>query len=122
LTYNPVGYSYFNWVKSFEDTSNLPAKLLAGLVLLTGYVVYLRATAGSLGKLGSVIFLAFFGVTMWLLFDKFGDTMKDATVLTWIVLLALSFYLALGMTASFLWRHLTGQVDVADSDVPHDHT
>lgn len=121
LTYNPVGFSYFDWVKSFADTSNLPLKLLAGLFLLTGYIIYLRATAGSLGKLGSIIFVAIFGVTMWLLFDKFGDSLKDATVLTWIILFALSIYLALGMTASFLWKRLTGQVDMAESDIPDHH-
>ena len=76
------------------------------------------ATAGSLGKLGSIIFVAIFGVLMWLLVENVPAT-KDSTTLTWILLFGLSIYLALGMTASFLWHRLTGQVDMAAEDINH---
>ena len=119
LTYNPLGWSYAAWVGKFEG-DNLPLKVLVGLVLLTGHVVYLRATAGSLGTIGSVIFAAIFGVILWLLIDKMGTINSGA--LSWIVLFAASIYLALGMTGSFLWKRLTGQVDVAAEDHHDSHS
>ncbi len=51
LSYNPSGYSYFHWV--FQSIDNItPYFVIAGLVLVAGWLIYLRATLNSLGLIG----------------------------------------------------------------------
>ena len=53
-TYNPSGYSYFHWgIKHISDFSVL--KLFAGVVLLIGWTMFIRATLVSLGAFGIVL-------------------------------------------------------------------
>jgi hypothetical protein len=114
VTYNPSGYSYVGWLKSFES-GNEPYKLLAGALLLAGYAVYLRATAHSLGKGGALLLTTIFGLIMWVLIDaQIIET--DATVITWVLEFFTALLLAVGMTGAFIWRRLTGQYHVADAD------
>lgn len=121
LTYNPMGWSYIHWISEW-NTESLPLKALAGLVLTAAYFVAGRAAAGSLGNIGSIFFLLIFAAFIWLMQSKGWFDPKNATALTWVLQLALSIYLALGMTASFLWKRLTGQVDIAAEDhVDHNH-
>ncbi len=124
ITYNPVMWSYWRWISDWSG-ADLASKVFVGLIIATGYVVYFRATAGSLGRLGTVFFVAIFGGLMWLLMSKgiiTADAADGSTLWTWIFLIGLSVYLALGMTGSFLWKRLTGQLDIADSDVDHNHS
>ena len=90
-------------------------KALAGFVLLGGYIVYFRATARSLGKLGTSLLVVIFGLILWWLID-IGFVPRDATVLLWVIMVLTSFILAVGMTGSFVWRMLTGQHHVTDDD------
>ncbi len=120
FTYNPSTSNYWTWISSWSG-ENLPLKVLVGLILATAYAVYFRATAGSLGKLGTTFFVAIFGVLMWLFVSKGIITDADGSaVWVWIFLVGLSIYLALGMTGSFIWKRLTGQLDIADGDLDHD--
>ena len=50
-SYNPSGYSYFHW---FKDTlpNFTPLLALGGIILIIGWVIYLRATFRSLGPIG----------------------------------------------------------------------
>ena len=57
LTYNPSGYSWVGWLLS--DTA-LVYKAAGGVVLLIGWVMFLRATWRSLGAIGTMLALAFF--------------------------------------------------------------
>jgi hypothetical protein len=60
-TYNPSGYSYYDWVR--HPAASLSLQVLAGVVLVIFYVVYLRATLRSLGPIGISLTTALFGAS-----------------------------------------------------------
>lgn len=110
-TYNPEGYSYFDWLLK-TDSGSWPLKALAGVVLVIGWTIYLRATLRSLGGFGMLLTIAFFAALLWLLTDWGiipSDSVRAVTYLGEIVISAL---LATGMVWSHIRRRLTGQVDV----------
>lgn len=53
-TFNPSGYSYYHWLR---DTLPGYSVLLifAGVVLLIGWTIFLRATTRSLGAFGLIL-------------------------------------------------------------------
>ncbi|CAA0125405.1 Uncharacterised protein [Halioglobus japonicus] len=114
-TYNPSDYSYVSWVMA-QSADFGPVMALIGIVLLIGWVVFLRATILSLGVLGIVLGGALFACIIWWFVDL-GLLSLDATgALAWVVLLILSFILATGMSWSHIRRRLTGQFDVDEKD------
>ena len=110
-TYNPSGYSYFDWaIKHLPDYSVL--KLFVGVVLIIGWVMFIRATMRSLGPIGLTLAVAFFGTLLWLVVDWGlipADTVK---AVTYLILIAASAVMATGMTWSHIRRRISGQVDV----------
>lgn len=115
-TFNPSGWSYFHWVKQLEDGQAL-WKVLVGLILLGGYTLFIRATARSLGRVGTVLLVAIFAALMWLLMDYGVVNKTSTTALYWVGLFMLGTFLTIGLTGSFIWRRLTGQYDVDSDDV-----
>ena len=120
-TYNPHGWSYVDWVQSFltpsgEGKTSLPLLLLAGIVLLIGWTIYIRATMRSLGMFGLILAVAFFGVLLWLAIDFIPSLAENKTVFIDLVLVVFSGILATGITWSHMRRRITGQTDVDDVD------
>ena len=60
---------------------------------------------------------ALFGCVLWWFVDLGLLDLNATGVLTWLVLLVLSFILAAGMSWSHIRRRLTGQFDVDEKDV-----
>ena len=56
-TYNPTELNFSRWAVGNWETS-LPLTLFLGLVLLVGYIIYLRATLRSIGLFGMLLILA----------------------------------------------------------------
>ncbi len=108
LTYNPSGYSWVGWLDS-----DVPAvyKAASGIVLLIGWVMFLRATWNSLGAFGTILAAAFFGIVIWLGIEWGWFSLDDATVIQWLVLFVVSGVLAVGMSWSHVRRKLSGQYD-----------
>lgn len=116
-TYNPAGYSYFHWLKQAVPAGTVgPLHFLVGVILIIGWVIFLRATLLSLGALGLILAAAFFGTLIWFLADAGIIPTGSATALTWIVLFCLAAVLATGMSWSHIRRRLSGQVTVDDVD------
>ncbi len=114
-TYNPEGYSYFDWVFG-KAAGAWPLKTLVGIVLLIGWTVYLRATLQSLGGFGIFLTIAFFSALLWLLTD-WGVIPRDSVqAVTYLSEVVISALLATGMIWSHVRRRLTGQVDVDEID------
>jgi hypothetical protein len=76
--------------------------------------VLLHATFQSLGTLGIILAVAFFGSLVWLLIDFNILATGSVSAWAWIVLVCLAAMLTVGLTWSALWRRMTGQVDVID--------
>jgi len=110
-TYNPSELSYYHWV-SKNLTSLNPLMALAGIVLLIGWTIYLRATARSLGIFGLLLAAAFFGTLLWLVIDWGLVAADSITAITYIILVIMCGILAIGISWSHVRRRMTGQVDV----------
>jgi len=117
LTFNPTKFSYLHWVyRSFSESRLGPAHALAGVVVLAGWVVLLRAASRSLGFGGLFIGAAFFGTLVWFLINLGWLSIDARSTITWIALLCLSALMAIGLSWSHVRRRLTGQIDVDDVD------
>lgn len=114
-TYNPEGYSYVDWVMNMQ-TGPIPLKILAGVILLIGWAIYVRATRRSLGMIGVVLAIAFFGTLLWLLIDLDIIPADSLRAVSYIVLFIIGSLLATGMCWSHIRRRISGQLDVDEID------
>ena len=112
-TFNPTGFSYFHWVRG-GFTEDLPLKALAGVLLVIGYVIYVRATARSIGFVGAGLIAALFSASGWVLIDYGILDVQNPGVLQWLILVAAGVILGVGLSWSHVRRALSGQADVDD--------
>lgn len=114
-TYNPEGYSYYDWVAGVFPSISIE-QAFVGIALIIGWVIYLRATLRSLGMVGLVLAFTFFGLMIAMLF-KWGWISLDASKLvSYIVEILIAVVLAIGMSWSHIRRRLSGQMDMDDVD------
>ena len=112
-TFNPTEYNYVRW--AIESAGGrLPLVVLCGLVLLVGYIIYLRATFRSIGPIGMGLVAAIIGAVIWVLIDFGVLTLDNPTAITWIGLVGLSLILGIGLSWSHVRRRLSGQSDMDD--------
>lgn len=110
LSYNPSEYSFYSWAINSEN-ARLVYKVIAGILLLIGWVIYLRATINSLGVVGIALTGALLGCIVWLLIEwKLFDP-NNVQALTWVILLVIAFMLAIGMSWSHIRKQMSGQYD-----------
>lgn len=114
-TYNPSGYSYYHWVTENLDDLD-PMMALAGVLLLIGWSIYIRATVRSLGAFGLLLAAAFFATVLWLVIDWGLVHIDSVTAITYIILVLMCGVLAIGISWSHIRRRMTGQVDVDEVD------
>jgi len=118
-TYNPTGWSYFHWVKdlwSGDWSGASPLMALGGILLIIGWVIFLRATSRSLGVFGALLAVAFFGILIWILVTWF-PVLTGNTALVYLFLSGVAGVLSMGISWSHIRRRMTGQFDVDEADV-----
>lgn len=115
LTFNPTDYNYVRWSMA-NYASETPITVLMGLLLVIGYIIYLRATLRSIGGFGMFLILAVVAALMWVLYDWGILTLENRALNTWLGVLALSLVLGIGLSWSLVRRQLTGQADMDDVD------
>jgi hypothetical protein len=114
-TFNPTEWNYVKWSQAnFSD--QMPLAVLLGLVLLVGYIIYLRATLRSIGAFGMGLVLALVAALLWVLYDQGWLSLENSTQNTWIGLVSLSIVLGVGLSWSHVRRKLSGQADMDDVD------
>ncbi len=114
-TYNPSENSWYHWLINSPNKLD-PMLVFSGVVLLIGWVIYLRATVRSLGEIGTFLAIAFFAALTWVLIDYDVLSVENTTVLTYVILAMLSAIMATGMSWSHIRRRMSGQLDVDDVD------
>ncbi|RYG92954.1 hypothetical protein EU803_02270 [Loktanella sp. IMCC34160] len=114
-TYNPTGWNLTRWGMENWETQ-MPLTLFLGLLLLVGYIIYLRATLRSIGLFGMVLILLIAATFLWVLYDYGWISLEDPTVNTWIGLALMSLVLGIGLNWSHVRRRLSGQSDIDDVD------
>jgi len=112
-TYNPTPWNFIRWGMT-NYSAKLPLTVLFGLVLLVGYIVYLRATLRSIGTFGMLLVLALVGAVLWVLYDYGLLDLSNRDLTLWLGLFALSLVLGIGLSWSLVRRKLSGQADVDD--------
>jgi hypothetical protein len=118
-TWNPEGWSYLHWITRARPSGGAPPgwldtpalKLVVGVVLAIGWVIFLNAARRSLGWLGIGLVVALCAGVVWLLaaWDILGPSSFRG--LAHIALGILSVVLAVGLSWSHVSRRITGQVD-----------
>lgn len=114
-TFNPTQWNYVRW-SLVNYTSELPMVVLLGLLLVIGYIIYLRATLHSIGMLGMFLVSSVVAALCWVLYDRGLLSLSNSSLNVWIGIFALSVVLGIGLSWSFVRRGLSGQVDINDSD------
>lgn len=114
-TYNPEKISYFHW-GLMEIQSFTPLKAFVGVLLIIGWVIFIRATIHSLGFIGLTLAVAFFATLLWLVVDWGWVPVGSVKLISYIVLIMASAILTTGMSWSFIRRKMSGQYDVIDGD------
>jgi len=114
-SYNPTGQSYYHWaITQMPNITSVMA--FSGLVLLIGWIVYIRATLRSLGLIGIILATALFGTLFWMLVDWQLIATDNIAVLTYSGQIILCLLMATGMSWSHIRRRISGQVDADDID------
>jgi len=113
LTYNPTGYSYVHWIEQVPAIT--PYIVLAGLLLLIGWGLYLKSTFNAMGIIGVLASAAVLGCLLWMLIYWGWLSVSNASAMTWVIEVLLAALLALGMCWSHFTRRMSGQVDIEDS-------
>ena len=113
VTFNPTPWNYTRWAMA-NHNEQLPLVVLAGLILLVIYVVYLRATLRSIGGFGMTMVLAITAAGLWVLHDYGLLTLRDSLQMVWLAIVALSLVLGIGLSWSHVRRRLSGQSDMDD--------
>lgn len=111
LSYNPTGYSYVHWVSDNLRAIN-PYIVFAGIVLIIGWGIYVKATLNSLGNIGIFILGGLFACLVWLFFYWGWLSRDNISALAWVIEIFLALMLTIGMCWSHITRRLSGQVDV----------
>jgi len=113
LTYNPTSFNYVTWALE-QYQFNLSIVVLNGLILLIGYIIFLRATFRSIGPFGILLAAALMGAILWVLADNGLFDPQNSTLVTWVGLIAIAFVLAIGLSWSHIRRRISGQSDMDD--------
>ena len=117
-TYNPSEWSFFHWVHpaALDSAKAHVLMALAGIVLLIGWVIFLRATMRSLGVIGMILAVAFFGILIWAVLTYLPSLKENLEIMTWLFLIGLAGVLSVGISWSHIRRRMTGQIDVDETD------
>jgi Family of unknown function (DUF6524) len=113
LTWNPTRYNYVEWARANWD-GLAPLVAFAGIVLVMGWIFFVRTAAHSLGTLGMILCLALAGTVLWMLFYFDLVNRESTTLLSWIVLVLFSAILAAGMSWAHVRQRWSGQATVDD--------
>lgn len=117
LTYNPSGYSFYSWFSDAITAGTVGGIHFLALVLIViGWSILLVATWRSLDTFGVILTCALLAAIVWVLID-WGLLHADSTsAITWIVLVCLAGVLAVGLSWAHLWRLMTGQYTVDETN------
>lgn len=87
-----------------------------GVILLIGWLFYLRTTARSLGSVGVILAAGLCATIYWVLASYGVVGLQNGTVLQWLALVLFAVILAMGMSWSHVRRIWAGQTDVEQVD------
>jgi glucan phosphoethanolaminetransferase (alkaline phosphatase superfamily) len=111
LTFNPTGRSYYHLLAD-GFPSITPFEAVAGILLLIGWVFFVRSTLAALGVLGVTLVVALFAAIVWWMVSLGWLDVGNTSTMAWAVLLMLGIVLGIGMSWSHIRQRLSGQASV----------
>jgi hypothetical protein len=111
VTFNPGGWSFYHWL-SAPPAGITAVKAFAGLLLLIGWLVFLRTAYIALGLVGAVLLAALLGTAVWMLIDYHIIDVAGRSAMVWIGLVIAGLVLGIGLSWSLIRARVTGQVEV----------
>lgn len=114
MTFNPTEWNYTRWAMG-NYSEELPVTVLLGLLLVIGYIIYLRATLRSIGGFGMFLVFAVVATLIWVLADWGVLTLENTSMNVWLGIFSLSVVLGVGLSWSHVRRVLSGQADMDDT-------
>jgi len=99
-----------------ERSDLWPVVAFCGVIMLMGWIFYLRTTARSLGVGGIVLCVGLAITVFWALFRYNIVSAGSTTLIAWLVLILLSALLAAGMAWAHLRARWSGQATVDEVD------
>src|SRR5512139_3903988 len=111
LTFNPTGHSYYHLLAD-GFPSVQPLEAIAGIVLLIGWIFFVRSTLAAMGVLGVSLMAALFAAIVWWVVSQGWLDLDNRSAMAWIVLLILGLILGVGMSWSHIRRRISGQASV----------
>ncbi len=115
LTWNPTRYNFVEWALA-QWSAMGPLVAFAGIVMLMGWLFFLRTTARSLGVLGLVLCTGLAVVVLWILFFYHLVDTSSTQLIAWIALVLLAAILSAGMSWAHLRARWSGQATVDEVD------
>lgn len=112
-TYNPTPWNYLSWTAEYYRTESAIA-VFVGLLLIAGYIIYIRATLRSIGRIGMGLVTAIVAALIWVMVDQKWLSLDSTAIKIWIALTGLSFVLGIGLSWSHVRRVISGQSDMDD--------
>jgi hypothetical protein len=116
LTFNPSGHSYYHWLAA-GFPSVTAGEAIAGVLLLSGWIFFVRSTLSSMGVLGVGLMIALFAAIVWWMVGRGWLDVGNRAAMAWVVLLSLGVMLGVGMSWSHIRRRISGQASVDRVDV-----
>ena len=120
LTWNPTRFNYVEWMLAqfdpVERSDLWPLVAMSGVVILAGWLFFLRTTARSLGTIGIVLSIGLAVTVFWALFKYNIVSSGSTTLISWIGLVLFSAILAAGMSWAHLRARWSGQATVDEVD------
>jgi hypothetical protein len=115
-TFNPEGHSFFSWAAmplliGGGATTLGPLKVVAGVLLLMAWLVFLHATRRSLGVLRAVLLLSLTGEIIMLVIDRHLVAPESSSSTTHVALMIVSVALTLGLSWSPVMNWIRGRTD-----------
>jgi hypothetical protein len=93
-----------------------PVQAVVGIALLVLWIFLWRSMMQAIGMLGLILMAAFTAALVWLFVSWGWLDVRNATTMTWVVLVALGLILGVGMSWAIIRRELTGQASVDEID------
>lgn len=104
-TYNPSGVSYFHWMLSASD---LPLKLLVGLILVGVYAILIISTWRMIGWFGVSLVATTCATAGWVLWELGVVDLGSLSAFSTSVLVMLAVVFTAGISYSGAHTRLTG--------------
>jgi hypothetical protein len=111
VTFNPTGHSYYHWLADGFPAVQ-PLEAVAGILLVIGWVFFVRSTLAALGTLGVGLMVALFAAIVWWMVSQGWLDVSNRSAMAWVVLVILGLVLGIGMSWSHIRRRLSGQASV----------